>query len=500
MAQLQISKNLTQWLDLSWFYPEGFKKREIKHSLRSCTVVGESLSYRFQKYGADCSIADKIERCRAELQLNKELAPDLYLGAKLLKWVDEEPHWFTQEFSASVLSRKESFEAEEIGLVMRTISQRNLLSHRIESERYIEPRFISKIARLMQGFYQRRKREGIRAFLNEPREGVALIQQRYIDQLETVRCHSDFGDFFNVVVSYCQGRLISEFHRAQDVFYQRGQTGKIVEIHADLRMENICIEPLCEAGKSINIFGRYQSVIADELEDIAELYVDFLAQGCREQAELLKQYFLTEGDDIELHVFRLLVALKCFTRVHKALQGSKKITIDARALISMGFLSTLGIEQPIVIALESEAIKYRSILAAFLDCPETLGRLEDDFISNLWVKQDQRYLKTLQHIEEQISQGLNVVLDQSISTSEQRITLSRRLENLGARLIFLHVDETKPVVQEEVFGFTNIVSNGFGSTEHWNLSKKELDLVEAWGLVSDFLIRALSKNSVKTGM
>lgn len=41
--------SLPQWLEVSWFYPEGFKREQVIETARSWVVLGNGIVYKFLK-------------------------------------------------------------------------------------------------------------------------------------------------------------------------------------------------------------------------------------------------------------------------------------------------------------------------------------------------------------------------------------------------------------------------------------------------------------------
>ena len=84
--------SLADWLDVAWFYPEDFRKERIVETSQSLLVFGESIVYKFLKSNTPnrtLSFGQRWAIACEEVLDNRELAPDLYLGLRLLRWIED---------------------------------------------------------------------------------------------------------------------------------------------------------------------------------------------------------------------------------------------------------------------------------------------------------------------------------------------------------------------------------------------------------------------------
>src|SRR5262249_52758156 len=98
---------LRDWLEFSWFYPEGFERKTVWESGEHYLVQGENEAYRFRRQITasrdQSNLASKLLEVQREYLDNVPLAPGLYLGARGFRFRDHEPEW-SRNYAMSELS------------------------------------------------------------------------------------------------------------------------------------------------------------------------------------------------------------------------------------------------------------------------------------------------------------------------------------------------------------------------------------------------------------
>jgi len=473
------STSLSEWLEISWFYPKDFQKKKLIDSPDRCLVVGQLLSYEFLK---GLSFEQKLEEVSRELRLNTELAPDIYLGAKLLRWIDETPHWINS--SSLNFKKLHGVEADEISLVLRNVPASSILSEQINKNSIVSDASLIKLSNVLKVFYSRRARQGTKLFLQAPRRVVSSLTQRLINSIPNASSEDSDGYFFHLIQSYLKNELEKRFKQSESYLHSRGSLGKLKMIHGNLQLSSICTRPLFKGGKSINITGREAEIYGDELEDIADLYVEFLICGKKDLAKKIKHLFVQKE---EVSLFNLFLSLSCLKKISKQ-KNEKKSSLYLRQLLSTAFLALSCNSKPIVLLLNTSLEPFREIFKAYLDC-EILGEEKKNyFLFDSCVREDQSFLKIKEKVKRLVAANENVILDSSQSSIMHIKELEKAVQASGAVCFYVEAaasDEkyiSSPLVKDEAL-------NGL-TFNSWILNDA-VSLKSKWEQVQDLLLHSL---------
>ena len=333
---------LSDWLEIDWFYPDGFKKQRIIETPEALIACGETLSYTFLRstVGAESvSFAKRWKHACEEILGNNELAPDLYIGVRLLAWQDGELHWLSEYRGTDLRPSCPPAGADEIALISRRIPDTAKLSDYLLDGGEIRFKQIDHIIAHLTRFHKRRSKKSRQLYLDEPIASLDFFEQSTLRKIDTFIDESaNFLDpFSRATVLETFGAIQHLYSQNKELLLQRAKEGLCIDGHGRLRASTITIEPLCEEGAAICISGRArpEERQQDVLADVASLTVDleimdadylaeelerryFLEFPCAANTQLLLMFRLAAALEIVIESYEFAGALD-MPRAHKAL-------------------------------------------------------------------------------------------------------------------------------------------------------------------------------------
>lgn len=243
------------------------------------------------------SLAKRRKYCRREVQLNRRLTEDIYLGVVgivrreggyLIGSVDQDPD------SGSVV---------EYAVKMRKLSDEYFLHSYIEEGRLTD-RHLDRVAERLARFYT--GQQGSKELAEwGAMEKVKVNTDENFNQTKRFIGDTIEGDTFRAIRHYTDAYY--EQHR--DLFRQRREEGRVVDGHGDLHLEHIYITPdevMVYDCIEFNDRFRYGDLAAD----LAFLAMDLDFRGCwREQRYFVSRMTGKLGDrDLE----RIITFYKCY--------------------------------------------------------------------------------------------------------------------------------------------------------------------------------------------
>ncbi len=460
--------SLAQWLEVSWFYPAGFEKERITETSRAWIVLGNDVVYKFLKAGSDAATTREAFRKRwrascEELLDNRPFAPDLYLGLRLLRWVDDEPQWISETpgFDLNPLAAPTS--ADDVAIVMRRIPDTGRLSHQLESKRGIPKRQVSHIGRTLAAFHQSiregRAREGLkRSFEHDPDSALTALRDRYVGSMAAFV--SEFGTFldpfsqiaFHEVRSY----LSSFFAHHAERFLARGRAGFILDGHGALRAERI----VYFGSKTPQFATRLARGSADRsddvLADLALLTVDLEARGLPHVARELESSFFqasVEGThEPKLYRFyKAACAMRCAEQLLRGAFESRETS--ATSFLSTAFRHATGLTSPFLLGIGGGDTEVQLALARGVSEFVSLATLTAEGLNSLQGAPDDLVLdRLLESASRKILGGNSVALVWPFNRDEERALLARAAKRLGVPHLLVqcsgHSSSTRRFVAE----------------------------------------------------
>jgi aminoglycoside phosphotransferase family enzyme len=213
--------------------PEAYASRptrvELKETHMSCLFLTDRYVWKLKKparydYLDFSTVEARKADCELEVELNRRLAPEVYLG--ILPLVSD-PHGRMQLGGEGRIV--------DWLVLMRRLPEDRMLDAAIRTHT-VSRDDVRRVGGLLARFYQHAKR-------------IPLSRAAYTTQLETVTaecarelCKPVYALSTQLIERICTNQMIV-LKRETAMFDDRVRKGKIVDAHGDLRPEHICLGP-----------------------------------------------------------------------------------------------------------------------------------------------------------------------------------------------------------------------------------------------------------------
>jgi len=334
--------------------------------------------------------------CWRELELNRRLAPDVYLDVATVSGSDGEPCDYL--------------------LVMRRLSDDLRLSTMVQSGRATEAD-IGSVARVLARFHASAER----AVLFAPQDWAAELRRRWTGLFDSAEAHrgdvitsDELDQVRDLASGYVDGRAA--------LLRERAEGGWVVDGHGDLLADDIfCLPDGPRVLDCLDFDDRLRMV--DVLDDLAFLAMDLERLGAVALAdELSDDYRELSGASFVASLWHHYVAYRAFVRTVVALigvqRGEPDAEAEARTLLALA-LAHLRIGEVKVILVGGAPGTGKSTLAGLL-----ADRIDADMLSTDSIRRedpgDSRYrpdavaavyAQMLSRARLLLSHGRSVVLD-----------------------------------------------------------------------------------------
>ncbi len=291
---MQVQKQVVEALMKPEAYDEDAGQIELVQTHISFVFLTKNFAYKVKKavnFGfVDFATLEKRRFfCEKELQLNKRLCEDLYLGVVPINKSD-------------VIKIKGDGETVEYAVKMRKIPQERMLTKLFERNE-VEKELVDRIARIIAEFHSRAETN---ARISEF-GSLAMIGTNWkenFDQTEEFIGKTLTEEDFKMI-----RKKISEFTTQNStVFEKRIAEGRIRDCHGDIHSGNIFVADRIYIFDAIEFNDRFR--YSDVASDVAFLAMDL---DFRERADLSEfltnRYIEYSGDQ---GVRRLMVFYKCY--------------------------------------------------------------------------------------------------------------------------------------------------------------------------------------------
>lgn len=427
--------------------------RLIQTHISSVFLTGDRV-YKLKKpvnFGfLDFSTLELRERyCRAEVELNRRLAPSVYLGVEPVTVGNGTPRIGGDS------------PAVDWVVVMRQLDQR-LLGTEVLARGELGPEHIDRLVELLWPFYR------------DARTGGGVDEHGTV---EAVRFNTD--ENFSQTEEYV-GKLLSRewfdhIRRWTDRFYddraglfeRRIREGRIRDSHGDLHLGNIFFEDPPVIFDCIEFNDRFRC--GDVAVDLAFLAMDLDFNGRPELAErLIDQYVAASGDrDLRdlcgfYRCYRAYVRGKiaCFTSSDPNLDGMarRRQRNLARRYFGLAYRYADGSARPPLVVLYGLMGSGKTSIARWLReqygwhivstdaVRKQLAGMPED--TRVWVPYNEglyspemnrkTYAEVCRRAENLLYGGFPVVVDGAFKSPEDRQPVIELAERAGADLLFLH--------------------------------------------------------------
>lgn len=299
------------------------------------------------------TVERRYAACRAELELNRRTAPELYLGMHRICRRPDGTLGFDGEG-----------EALDWVVAMRRFDQADLFSH-IASIGRLDPGLLSRLADEVAEFHGKAES---RVDFGGAARIRATIERNHADQMTVETVLSRLG-----IDSLCEASLdtLAKFERTLD---RRRDAGRVRRCHGDLRLANICL-----IGDRPTLFDAiefaHELACIDVLFDLAFLLADLLSRRMDFAAGfLLNRYLDGTGDDRDLAVLPLMMSIRMGTRAftlaaaaQRCIDRSEIRRLEEEARSHLAIASSLLAERrPKLVALGGLQGSAKSALACAL--------------------------------------------------------------------------------------------------------------------------------------
>ncbi len=299
MIQDQLIKRML----LADFYPPESVKQPIKMLQTHCSIVflTGDYAYKMKKivdFGfLDYSTLEKRHHfLKAELEMNRAIAPDLYIEVLPIYQQDDNFNWHGEG------------EIIEYVLKMNQFPQENLLINVYESGN-LTTQQMKELGKLVAQFHQNTPTNEYITSFGTPEKIAESITQNYQQTLKYIGIAQN-------QTQYEQTRAFTDNFLIQhrDILEKRQINGKIRECHGDLHLKNICIWQ-----DRIQLFDRIEFNepfrFVDVMYDVAFAVMDLDSKGEKAFANVFLNTYLEETGDWEgLQVLPLYLSRQGYVR------------------------------------------------------------------------------------------------------------------------------------------------------------------------------------------
>ena len=385
--------DLRSWLEVAWFYPDGFSPASVVETKRSFLAFGERDVLKFIKpqgflpqalrgnpeFG---QIPEPVSRQWAdlvdEISDNLAFAPSVYRGIRALRWEEGEAQWLGERSAAELNPSRPAFAADELAIAMRRLPEHRRLDNLLVNPAGGQSTEFTRPLLALATALVRQQRRGIhwgkKLFESDTETILELFYEKYVSELRSfiLFTGSYLDSFSRTVFQEISVAIERLFTRLEDRFVERGQRGMVTDGHGNLRLDRIWYEVRGHGTPELSILGRQISRArsfgvehgvdrtlyrhSDALDDVAAICVDLRSRGLFKAAE-----------EFERMIFRLhpeiadTEVLRFFVMVHTVRQAMRSLDLtssDDRILNSdlllrsrsIGTRAALELDRPFILA------------------------------------------------------------------------------------------------------------------------------------------------------
>jgi uncharacterized protein len=393
--------------------------------------IKKAVRFSFLDYS---TLAKRRHFLNEELQLNRRLAPSVYLGVMPI----------TMDGNVWKLGGEEA--PVEYVLVMRRLPDRRMLPVLLETQQ-ATPKMMIELAELLARFHSQAKRvspidpshyvEDMKKQWNENLTDLEPFLGNGVD-IETFSVLKDFGAEF--------------IQRHRDLLMRRVEEGWIRDVHGDLHCEHVCFAP-----EGIQIFDCIEFSAGlrccDLASEIAFLLMDLDFRGAKQLGEaFLERYLELMGDRELLQLLPLYKSYRALVRGKVAALRSQGASDVASRYFRLAARYAWDPMKPFLVILCGVTGSGKSTLARQL--AERLGMpvinsdtvrkslagvsgrqhvaYENGIYSRIMTKKT--YAKMAREAEKLLKSGTGAILDATFSQRNNRQRIARLCDKYGVPL------------------------------------------------------------------
>ena len=276
-------------------YPEPPGQVELIQTHISFIILTDSHVYKIKKpvnLGfLDFSTIEKRHfYCLQELELNRRLSPDIYLG--LLEIRKKDGHFFYDGKG----------ELADYAIKMKRIPE-DLMMLNLLKDGAVDLQMLENVAGTIAGFHEGAQRGGAIAAFGRPEVIKENIKENFL-QTEKYIGKTVSRERYNAIKEYA----LSFIKNNESLFKKRMNEGKIRDCHGDIHMEHVCIADKIYIYDCIEFNDRFR--YGDVASDIAFLAMDLDFHEEKKLSDgFVESYIRASGDE---EIMLLIDFYKCY--------------------------------------------------------------------------------------------------------------------------------------------------------------------------------------------
>lgn len=412
------------------------------------------------------SLAKRHTFCRSEVELNRRLSDDIYLGVVSVVEDEEDFQLVDEETNAETVV--------EYAVKMRKLQEKYFLHTYLEKDT-LRKRHLDRVVDKLAHFYIRQQPDEeilkwgtidrIRVNTEENFEQT----KAFIGETITQNAYETIRYFTN-----------QYFERNEDLFERRIAEKRIVDGHGDLHLEHIHITPeKVQIYDCIEFNERFR--YGDLAVDLAFLAMDLDFNDCWQEERYFIKQMARKLDDPDL--LQIIDFYKCYRAYVKGKVKSLQSTDQeipkadreqavrtASRYFNLSLRYTLLGSKPMVIVFMGGVGTGKSTLACHFEDLLGLNRFSSDCIRKQLVNlpleerppEDERkklysrpmsektYRTLFENMESELMEGKSVILDATFSDKSSRKKLIKRLEPLQATYLFIESRASDEVIKKRL--------------------------------------------------
>jgi aminoglycoside phosphotransferase family enzyme/predicted kinase len=445
-------------------YPETTGKIELVQTQMSFVFLTKEFVYKVKKAVdlgyLDYTTLDKRNfYCQKELELNRRLCPEAYLGVVPI----------TQDRGAIRIGGRG--EAIEYAVRMRRLPQKAMMDVLLANDG-VSVEMITGVAQKLAAFHQKAETNAEISAFGEIKAVTRNTDENF-DQTEKYIGRTISKDNYQRIKNYTNS-FVGE---NAPLFNKRIKEGRIRDCHGDLHAAHICFADDICIYDCIEFNDRFR--YCDVASEMAFLAMDLDHYGRADLSRTLIKAYVGQSGDSELQ--KLLAFYKAYRAYVRGKvegfklddpyisEGEKKKTLDiaasyfdlARAytrarpvlFITVGLVGTgkSTVAQALAKRLGLTVISSDVTRKQLAGIPATEHRFED-FYGGIYSAELSRrtYDKMFSEAKDILSDGGSVVLDASFIRAEERLNAQRAAEKAGADLFIIECTLDEENIKERL--------------------------------------------------
>jgi len=276
-------------------YPHPAAEVKLVQTHISYVLLAGDFVYKIKKpvnFGfLDFTTLEKRQHfCGREVELNRRLCPDLYLGVVAVTW---DGAGFALDGADMVV---------EYAVKMARMDEAQMMGRIIEAEQLTEAT-LDKIVEILVPFYEKAAGGAELADFGNPDAVAVNVLENFQQTKGFIGCASLSAAQFNHIDNYAQC-----FLERGELFGARIKAGRIRDCHGDLYSANICLSEPIQIFDCIEFNERFR--YCDVASDVAFLAMDLDYHGLDELSRYFVARFVEKSGDQGLLV--MLDFYKCY--------------------------------------------------------------------------------------------------------------------------------------------------------------------------------------------